>query len=114
MCFVDFETIAVIFHKLKRLYDRILQTQANIAGLLEEIELWGYEPLFIRKDGNKKGLLQTDDRAERVQRRYDIIVTTSKRAQEAIKENYRLFFNIPEVDEEEEEEEVSLFRCKNN
>lgn len=73
---------------------------------------WGSDPLFDRKDSNKKELLQTDNATERVQKRYDIIASTSRKAQEVMQINYRLYFNIPEpeFDEEEleEEEEVCI------
>ncbi|KAF2900340.1 hypothetical protein ILUMI_05842 [Ignelater luminosus] len=104
----NYESIEAIFSKLKQLYDRVLQAQANIAKLLDEMHAWGSEPLFERKEGNKKALLQTDDRTERVHKRYDLVSASSKKAQEAIEENYRLFFDIPEHTEEEEEEEEEV------
>lgn len=87
------------------MYDRVLQAQANIAKLLDEMQAWGSEPLFERKEGNKKALLQIDDRTERVHKRYDLVLASSKKAQIAMEENYRLFFNLPEPTEEEGEEE---------
>lgn len=63
---------------------------------IANIEVWSKVPLFERKEGKLDNLLQLDDRAERVQRRYELIEATSTSLETLLEQNYRLFFNLPE------------------
>lgn len=82
--------------KTKQLTDRVMCAQNNVKSLVADIKLWSLSPLFKRKDEMKCNLLAIEDRAERKEKRYGQITSTSATVAAIIQENYRLFFNIPE------------------
>lgn len=96
---LDSETIEELYLKTKQLSDRVTSAQSNVRQLVSDIETWSLLPLFERKDGKKDNLLGIDDRTERAERRYEQIKQTSVAAAAILKENYRLFFNLPEPPE---------------
>ncbi|XP_031334092.1 dynein beta chain, ciliary-like [Photinus pyralis] len=98
------EFVKNLYDNIKQLYDRVLAAQKNIGSIIAEIQSWGKEPLYERKEGLCKNTLQLDDRLERLNKRYGQISATSRNAVFALQLNYKLFFNIE--DEPEEIEEV--------
>lgn len=92
---LDCEVIEQLYEKTKQLVERVKQTQNNVTSLIESIDAWALVPLFERKDGKKENLLNIEDRAERIQRRYEQIEQTSRKFSSLLEENYKLFFNIP-------------------
>ena len=101
------ETLIAIYDKVKYLYDRINQCQKNLTQINTELDAWVNFPLFERREGKKKNLLYLEDRHERSTKRYNQIETTYEEAKRMLAENYRLFFDIPEVVEEPPPEETS-------
>lgn len=81
---------------MKQLYDRVTRAQRNVTEAMANIDAWSFLPLFERKEGRLDNLLQLDDRAERVLRRYELIEASSVALGTLLEENYRLFFNLPE------------------
>ncbi|XP_031327312.1 dynein beta chain, ciliary-like [Photinus pyralis] len=92
----NFELIKTIYDALKQLYDRVMEAQRNVNNIIAEINLWGEEPLFERKDRNSHCLLYVEDRVERVHKRYSQITATSLSIEKVMELNYKLFFNIPD------------------
>lgn len=108
--FLDSETIEELHMKTKQLIDRVMSAQKNVNQLTADIESWSELPLFERKDGKKENLLGIEDRVERAQKRYEQIKLTSATVAAILEENFRLFFDIPPP--EPEEQQVSANRNK--
>lgn len=85
-----------IYDDTKQLYNRVIQAQRNVTEAIANIEVWSKVPLFERKEGKLESLIHLEDRAERVQRRYELIEATSASLGTLLEQNYRLFFNLPE------------------
>lgn len=60
---------------------------------------WANQPLYERKESKKENLLNLDDRAERIQKRRDLVTACSNDLQRIIKENCILFLKTL-IDEE--------------
>ncbi|KAF5274393.1 hypothetical protein FQA39_LY07273 [Lamprigera yunnana] len=99
----NFELVLSVYQRLKQLHQRVTQAQANIESVTNDILKWKMEPLYERKEGNKKTLLQTDDRNDRLRKRYELITHSSDELRKKVKENYYLFLNLPEPAEKPEE-----------
>nr|CAI5828900.1 unnamed protein product [Callosobruchus analis] len=97
-----------IYEQVEQLHHRVKQAQTNISKSLSSIQAWVEQPLYERKDNKKENLLSLDDRAERLQKRVDLITACNEELKSRIKENYELFFQEPMEEEQpppEEEEE---------
>lgn len=88
-----------------------MQAQRNVTEAVASIEIWSKVPLFERREGKLDNLLHLEDRAERVQRRYELIEATSASLGTLLEQNYRLYFNLPEPEivEPSSPDEVNLF-----
>ncbi|KAK9886615.1 hypothetical protein WA026_017537 [Henosepilachna vigintioctopunctata] len=91
----DPENVEVMYEIVKYLYDRVAEAQENVANLMKKIETWSTVPLFERKDCKKENLLYTDDRAERIQKRYDQINACALELKNVLYHNYHLYFDLP-------------------
>lgn len=94
--FTDSEYIREIYDQVTQLHGRIIQAQRNVTEAISNMNVWSNVPLFERKEGKLDNLLQLDDRAERVQRRYELIEASSAVLETLLEHNYRLYFNLPE------------------
>lgn len=89
--FPDLGVIEEILGQVKQIYDRVRLAQANVEDLCNGIMNWANQPLYERKDNKKENLLNLDDRAERIQKRRDLVTACSNDLQRIIKENCVLF-----------------------
>lgn len=93
--FSDLPVIEGIFNQVKQIYDRIKLAQTNIRDLMNTISAWSNQPLYERKEGKKENLLGLDDRAERIQKRRELVTSCSNDLQKILKENCILFLQMP-------------------
>lgn len=105
--FPDLSVIEEIFNKVKQIYDRVKLAQKNVSNLLSDIQAWSHQPLYERKDGKKENLLSLEDRAERLQKRRELVTNCSVELQRILKENCVLFLNRSFDEKPPETEEVT-------
>ncbi|XP_037911922.1 dynein beta chain, ciliary-like [Hermetia illucens] len=93
---INFEQtyINMIFEKVQDLHDRVLKSQANIETIRKSIRSWGNVPMYQRKDGNTKALLDIDDRTGIIERRFKACAETKELIQKVMTINMKLFFNV--------------------
>lgn len=63
---------------VERLQIRMHQTQINLNEIKRITSMWLKQPLFVRKDGKKDGMLCLNERENRVIKRYTEIETASQ------------------------------------
>ncbi|KAK4884824.1 hypothetical protein RN001_001095 [Aquatica leii] len=90
------EHIELVYSTMKQLYDRVTKAQNNVNQVLNNINAFGKEPIYERKEGDKCALLYLDERAIQLEKRYEQITAIAENAKLAMKENYCLFFNVSE------------------
>lgn len=105
--FSDLSVIEGILNQVKQIYDRIKLAQRNVKDLLSNILTWANQPLYERKEGKKENLLCLDDRAERIQKRVDIVSSCSNELQRIVKDNCVLFLNKSLEEKPPETEELT-------
>lgn len=107
---LDLEPITLAHDKIKNLYDRVLEAQTNLANAIANMEEWAHLPLYTRRLHLPENLLAVDEIPERNTKRYQEVLNSYRQLEGVLKDNYRLYFNLPPEEEEpvgeEEEEEV--------
>lgn len=86
--------IKYIYDNINDLHRRLCKTQANIQEILAHINAWGSHPLYERKHGNARNLLDTDNITKQFSQRAANVTQTKEIIGYAIEENYRLFFDL--------------------
>ncbi|XP_058455827.1 dynein beta chain, ciliary-like isoform X2 [Malaya genurostris] len=82
------------YDNLKNLHDRVLKAHRNISRIQDSIRSWGQVPMYQRKNGDTKALLDIDDRPGKVQRRLEACRDTKKLIDEAMEQNFRYYFAL--------------------
>lgn len=87
----------------------MLKAQTNLSVAIEKVEEWGSVPMYGRKFNLPENLMAVDEIAERNHSRYHDVENSYRELEAVLKENYRLYFNLPpEPEPGEGEEEVRL------
>lgn len=86
--------IKYIYDNISDLHRRLCKTQSNIKEILTHINPWGSHPLYQRKNGNARNLLDTDNITKQFSQRATYVTQTKDLIGCAIEENYRLFFDL--------------------
>nr|XP_049704637.1 dynein beta chain, ciliary-like [Helicoverpa armigera] len=99
--------MAEVYTAINTLQERVLTAQNNVKRGLANIESWGNIPLHNRKTNpDKLELLAVNERHRRFLNRRNKILESHKEFQDILADNYRLFFNIKDAEEDIIEEET--------
>lgn len=88
----------------------MLKAQTNLSVAIEHVEEWGCVPLYGRKFNLPENLMAVDEIPERNHRRFQDVENSYRELEAVLKENYRLYFNLPPEPEPEEGEEKVLLQ----
>ncbi|KAJ8713922.1 hypothetical protein PYW08_007542 [Mythimna loreyi] len=99
--------MAEVYAAINTLQERVLTAQNNVRRGLDNIAAWGDVPLHNRKHNpDKLELLAVHERNRRFIDRRNKILASHEEFQHILADNYKLFFNIMEEEEDEYVEEV--------
>lgn len=87
------EAIDELFNTLEQLYKRVVQAHSNIDKIKQKIRSWGNVPLFERRQENDVNLLNIQNRAKIVEKRYKECIETQEMIDNVMRENFCLFQN---------------------
>lgn len=104
----DAAFIEEFYTKLRNLHSRVLNAQNNIKKIQNSIRSWGQVPMYQRKDGGTEGLLDIEDRPDKVQRRLEACFDTKKLIDIAMDQNFRYYFDMFVESEEKMVSEMSV------
>lgn len=84
-----------IYDNVTQLYNRLVKSQANIANILDSINVWGNIPLYKRNEAHQKCLLNIDNRDFDCRLRAMEAINSKELIRSVMDENYCLFFDLP-------------------